>query len=269
MSYERTSPSWIKAKMDIKDLRFQKQLGQNFLIDGNVVENILTALDLTKEDTVVEIGPGLGALTERLSERVDRLIAIEVDRKLARELAQDFPGIEVIAQDVLKVDPAIFPPGAKIVGNLPYYITSAIIMHLLESDWPFDRLVIMMQKEVAERISASPGSKDYGVLSVITQLYCEVDYLFSVSRSCYMPSPKVDSAVVRLWPKEEQDRVVIPVVKAAFSSRRKTIQNSLRNVYTPNQVSRALESAGIQPTRRAETLSLEEFRRLAEAINEA
>ncbi|HHT20469.1 MAG TPA: ribosomal RNA small subunit methyltransferase A [Tissierellia bacterium] len=269
MNYDRTSPAWIKAKMDIKDLRFQKQWGQNFLIDGNVVENILSALDLTPEDTVVEIGPGLGALSERLIERVEHLVAVEIDRQLAHELARDFPRIEVITGDILKVDPTVFPRGAKVVGNLPYYITSAIIMHLLESAWDFDRLVIMMQKEVAERISASPGSKDYGVLSVITQLYCEVDYLFSVSRSCYMPSPKVDSAVVRLWPKPERDRSIVPVVKAAFSSRRKTIQNSLRNVYSPDKVSRALQRAGLEPTRRAETLSLGEFRQLAEAIDEA
>lgn len=269
MSYQRTSPSWIKAKMDLTDLRFQKQLGQNFLIDGNVVENILAALELTADDEVLEIGPGLGALTERLAERAGHVTAVEIDRNLARELTRDFPEVEVITQDILKLSPVQFPAGVKIVGNLPYYITSAIIMHLLESELAFDRLVIMMQKEVAQRIAASPGAKDYGVLSVITQLYCEVDYLFSVSRHCYLPSPKVDSAVVRLWPKAERPRHVIPVVKAAFSSRRKTIQNSLRNVYSPARVSRALDQAGIHPGRRAETLSLAEFIALGEAFFES
>lgn len=269
MSYDRTSPSWIKAKMNIKQLRFQKQLGQNFLIDGNVVENILSALELEPSDTVVEIGPGLGSLTERLVERVDQLIAVEIDRHLARELEMDFPEVEVMPADILKLDPVQFPEGSKIVGNLPYYITSAIIMHILESDLKFDRLVIMMQKEVAERISASAGSKTYGVLSVITQLYCDVELLFHVSSQCYMPAPRVDSAVVRLTPKPFREKQLIPVVKAAFSSRRKTIQNSLRNIYSSGRVARALEQAGIHPVRRAETLSLEEFIALGEAFNES
>lgn len=266
MSYERTSPSWIKAKMAIKGLRFQKQFGQNFLIDGNVVENILAGLDLAPTDTVVEIGPGLGALTERLVERVEKLITIEIDRNLALELQHDFPLAEVLVGDVLKLDPNQFPSGVKLVGNLPYYITSAIIMHFLDSDLAFERLVIMMQKEVAERLAATPGSKEYGVLSVITQLFCDVDYLFSVSRQCYIPAPKVDSAVVRLTPKFTASKKVIPVVKAAFSSRRKTIFNSLKNVYDPKRVLKALEQAQIDPVRRAETLSLEEYIRLGEAF---
>lgn len=266
MSYERTSPAWIKGKMAIRNLRFQKQFGQNFLIDGNVVENILAALDLERTDTVVEIGPGLGSLTERLVDRVDRLVAIEIDRNLAQELQHDFPSVDVLVGDVLKIEPTQFPSGVKLVGNLPYYITSAIIMHFLESSLVFDRLVIMMQKEVAERISASPGTKDYGVLSVITQLYCEVDYLFGVSRQCYMPAPKVDSAVVRLRPKAHQTKNIIPVVKAAFSSRRKTIYNSLKNVFEPKRVLKALEQAGIDSGRRAETLSLDEFIALGEAF---
>lgn len=269
MSYERTSPAWIKAKMAIKGLRFQKQFGQNFLIDGNVVENILAGLELQPTDTVVEIGPGIGALTERLFDRVDKLIAIEIDRNLAQEIQQDFPEVEVLVGDVLKIDPSELPANAKLVGNLPYYITSAIIMHFLESDQPFERLVIMMQKEVAERISASPGSKDYGVLSVITQLYCEVDYLFTVSRHCYLPAPKVDSAVVRLCPKTVQSKKLIPVVKAAFSSRRKTIYNSLKNAYDTDRVTAALNKAGIDPIRRAETLSLDEFVALGEAFHGA
>lgn len=266
MNYNRTNPSWIRAKMEIKSLRFQKQFGQNFLIDGNITENIIGLLDLVPSDHVLEIGPGLGALTERLIGRAERVQAVEIDRFLAQELIHDFPELELITGDFLKLDLGQFPAGIKLVANLPYYITSAIIMHVLESELEFDRFVIMLQKEVAQRLIAEPGSKVYGVLSVITQLYCDVDYGFDVSARCFMPAPKVDSAVVRLWPKAKPPHGVIAVVKAAFSSRRKTLQNSLRNHYSPEQVSQALAQSGIDPMRRAETLNLSEFIALAEAM---
>lgn len=266
MKYERTSPRGIKALMDIHGLRFQKQFGQNFLIDGNVVDNIVKALELSPQDEVLEIGPGIGSLTERLLQHTKHVTAVEIDRQLVDVLHLSFPELEVISGDILKQDPLSFPQGVKIVGNLPYYITSAIIMHFLESELAFDRLVIMMQKEVAQRISASVGSKDYGVLTVITQLFCKVEYLFTVSRHCYMPAPKVDSAVVRLRPVEKQSKALIPIIKAAFSSRRKTLLNALQNNYDKARVIAALEQSAIDSTRRAETLSLEEFVRLGEHL---
>lgn len=262
MKFERTSPKGIKDLMNHHDLRFQKQFGQNFLIDGNVVDNIVKALELEPEDRVLEIGPGIGALTERLIQKTPHVTAVEIDRNLVDVIRRSFPEVDVISGDILKQDPLQFPQGIKIVGNLPYYITSAIIMHFLESELAFERLVIMMQKEVAERISAGVGSKDYGVLTVITRLFCEVEYLFTVSRHCYMPAPRVDSAVVRLKPVPKQSKALIPVIKAAFSSRRKTLLNALQNSYDKERVQQALLNSGINPARRAETLTLEEFIRL-------
>lgn len=266
MKFERTRPKGIKDLMDFYGLRFQKQFGQNFLIDGNIVDNIVKALELSPEDRVLEIGPGIGALTERLVRQTDHVTAVEIDRNLVEVIRLSFPEVEVISGDILKQDPLRFAPGVKIVGNLPYYITSAILMHFLESELSYERFVLMMQKEVAERISASVGSKDYGVLTVITQLFCEVEYLFTVSRQCYMPAPKVDSAVVRLKPVDKQSKTLIPVIKAAFSSRRKTLLNALQNSYEKTSVIEALEKSGIDPSRRAETLRLEEFVRLGEYL---
>lgn len=264
--YNRNRPGWIVKKMKEESLVFRKRFGQNYLIDEHALEGIIGALDLKGGENVLEIGPGLGALTERLLREEVELYAVEIDRDLGRILENDFKqeNFHLIVEDVLKVDPLSFPQPLVIVGNLPYYITSAIIMHFLESSLEISSMSLMMQKEVAQRLLASPGSKDYGVLSVITQIYAQVEKLFDVGRNCFMPTPKVDSSLVRLWPGKSQnlEEKGLKIIKAAFSQRRKTLNNSLSSVFEKEEISRALKNAHIDPARRAESLSIEEFKNL-------
>lgn len=264
--YKRNHPSWIAQKMKEENLSFRKRFGQNFLIDDHALEHILEALALNGGENVLEIGPGLGALTERLLTREIQLYAVEIDRDLGRILGEDFPreNFHLIVEDVLKVNPMDLPEPLVIIGNLPYYITSAILMHFLESPLEIPRMVMMMQKEVAQRLTAEPGTKDYGILSVITQIYAKVEKLFDVGKNCFMPAPKVESTVVRLEPgkRESLDEKALEIIKAAFSQRRKTLLNSLGSAFDRETILEALKNAGIDPARRAESLTIEEYKNL-------
>lgn len=265
--YKRSRPSWIVQTMKEENLNFRKRFGQNFLIDDNALDRIVDSLELESGERVLEVGPGLGALTERLLEKDISLTAVEIDRDLARILEKDFQGdnFQLITQDVLKMDLSQLEGPLVVLGNLPYYITSAILMLFLESDLDISRMVFMMQKEVALRLVAGPGSKDYGILSVMTQLQGQVENLFDVGKNCFMPAPQVESSVVRISPnKEKLDPLTSRIVRAAFSLRRKTLLNSLSSDFEKDQVREALEKAKISPSRRAETLTLDEFTKLSQ-----
>ncbi len=261
------SPVWIKETMNKYHLYFDKRFGQNFLIDENARKKIISCLNLSCKDTVIEIGSGLGAITSELSRLGGRVYAVEIDKRLASilESIMNFENLEIINDDILNLDLSNFKDGTKVVGNLPYYITSAIIMKFLESETAFSDMVFMMQKEVGERIISKEGSKDYSVLSAITQIYSDVEKVHTLSASCFMPKPKVESVVMKFNRKNvDIPKSTIPLIKAAFSSRRKTIYNSLSNKYSKDTVSEILRMTDISSKRRAETVSPAEYLSLAE-----
>ena len=265
------------------NLRASKRLGQNFLIDKGVVDDIVCAADIAEGETVLEIGPGIGTLTQGLLEAGARVTAVELDKKLPAVLAETLAGYEnfqIIQGDILKVDILQIMNGQpfKVVANLPYYITSQIILTLLEKKLPITKLVTMVQREVAERMIATPESlsaakesaKTYGALSVAVQFYTEPCIAFDVPPSAFLPSPEVTSSVivcdVRQSPAVEvaDDKFFFRVVRAAFGQRRKTLVNSLAGAgFARELLSRALEISNIDPQRRAETLSLEDFAALS------
>jgi 16S rRNA (adenine1518-N6/adenine1519-N6)-dimethyltransferase len=255
-------------------IRMSKKLGQNFLIDEHVVRKIVEAANLTSGDAVLEIGPGIGTLTQGLAEAGGEVTAVEIDRRLIEVLGKTLEGydnIKIVHGDILRIDVAkeVMAPRYKVVANLPYYITTPIIMGLLEARMPIDVLVTMVQKEVAERMVAVPGTKDYGSLSVAVQYYTQPEIMFLVPPASFIPPPAVDSAVIRCTvrekpPVEVNERVFFRVVKAAFAQRRKTLSNTLKTTGVPADTLRViLEKAGIDGTRRGETLSLEEFAAIA------
>jgi len=255
-------------------LRTKKKLGQNFLVDEKIVNNIARAAELTSEDTVLEVGPGIGTLTQALAETGAKVIAVEIDRGLLPILDKTLHGyenVEIINQDILQLDikQALGEKPFKVVANLPYYITTPIIFSLLEQKLPIERLVVMVQKEVAERMTAAPGGKTYGALSVAMQYYTEPTLVFNVPATAFIPSPNVESAVVvcktRTKPPVDVDeKMFFSVVKAAFSVRRKMLSNALKNIGISGEAVTAwLERANIDGKRRGETLSQEEFARLA------
>lgn len=262
-------------------LRADKKLGQNFLIDEDIVRRIVAAAELTADDTVLEVGPGIGTLTQGLAESGARVVAVELDKRLLPVLDTTLAGydnVRIVNGDILQVDimREVDAPEFKVCANLPYYITTPIIFALLEKRLPMERLVAMVQKEVAERMAAQPGGKDYGALSVAIQYYTEPEIAFIVPPSSFIPAPAVDSAVIvckrrRQPPVEVCDEALFfRVVKAAFSLRRKMLSNSLKNMgVTGEQAGRWLELAGIDGKRRAETLSLEEFARLTNTFARA
>ncbi len=259
------------------------KLGQNFLSDIGAAEKIINALGDIGQKLVVEIGPGQGALTKTLAKRAGRLIAIELDRLMATELRYTysrFPNVEILEGDILKIDfrtvlhrtigplndlRPLKPSRASVIGNLPYYITSDILLRLFEFHDQFDAIVIMVQREVADRIAATPGSRDYGLLSATAQLYCRVDNLFTLPPGAFSPPPKVHSSVLRLTvqPRFDELRVetktFIPFLKAAFAMKRKTLLNNLKSLYSSAQIKAALGQTGIRPDVRAEAMSLEEM----------
>lgn len=253
------------------NLRADKRLGQNFLVDEEIVNKIAAAAELSEADTVLEVGPGIGTLTQALALTGAKVVAVELDRRLLPVLEKTLAGydnVEIINEDILKLDikKAVPQDNFKVVANLPYYITTPIIFNLLEQKLPMERLVVMVQKEVAERIAARPGGKDYGALSVAIQYYTEPEIAFAVPSSAFIPQPSVDSAVIvckrRSTPAVDvvDEKLFFRVVKAAFSVRRKMLSNALKNMgITGEQVSSWLELAGIDGKRRGETLSLEEF----------
>lgn len=252
-------------------LRADKKLGQNFLIDENIVRNIVAAAELSDKDTVLEVGPGIGTLTQGLAESGASVVAVELDKRLLPVLdttLEGYDNVRIVNGDILQVDimQTVGVDEFKVCANLPYYITTPIIFALLEKRLPMERLVAMVQKEVAERMAAKPGGKDYGALSVAIQYYTEPEIAFIVPPSSFIPAPSVDSAVIVCKSREKppvevcDEALFFRVVKAAFSLRRKMLNNSLKNMgIKGEQVAKWLELAGVDGKRRAETLSLEDF----------
>ncbi|SDG12228.1 16S rRNA (adenine1518-N6/adenine1519-N6)-dimethyltransferase [Selenomonas sp. WCT3] len=257
-------------------LRMSKKLGQNFLIDATIVQGIVDAAEIQPGERVLEIGPGIGTLTQGLAEAGAEVTAVELDKKLPAVLAETlkaYDNVTIVPGDILKVNiPEIMGEGPfKVAANLPYYITTPILMTLLERHLPITRMVTMVQKEVAERMIAKPGSRTYGALSVAVQYYTEPEIVLDVPPRSFIPAPEVDSVVIACKVRETpvvavmEEKMFFRVVKAAFGQRRKTLSNALKGGGFPKeQVRDAMEAAGIEMTRRGETLSLEEFAKLAD-----
>ena len=264
--------------------KFSKSLGQNFLIDTNVIDRILEGARVQEGDYVIEVGPGIGTLTKEMGRTAEKVVAIEIDKTLIpilEETLADFPNIEVINQDILKVDvqelvkEKLNGGPVKLIANLPYYITTPIVMKFLEEDIPVTDIVVMVQKEVADRMNAQPNSKDYGALSVAVQYYCDTEIVAKAPRHMFMPQPNVDSTVIGLHVREEKkynvdnEDIFFKTVKASFGQRRKTLLNSLGGLgfLSKDQIKIALQEANIDEKRRGETLSIEEFASLSKAVN--
>jgi 16S rRNA (adenine1518-N6/adenine1519-N6)-dimethyltransferase len=267
----------------------KKSLGQNFLVDPNILYKIVSAAGLDKNKGVLEIGPGIGALTQQLAKEAGKVVAVEIDQRLLpllKETLSAYPHANVIHGDVLKVDlRALFADQfdgcdkVSVIANLPYYITTPIIMKLLEEKLPLEHIVVMIQKEVAERMSAKPGGKEYGSLSIAVQYYCEPEVVAIVPYTVFIPRPNVDSAVIKLKVREEpavqvdDEEFFFDVVQASFVQRRKTIYNNLAARYftkeTKGQLEPILLEAGIEPSRRGETLSMQEYARLSHCLSAA
>ena len=258
------------------NFKFSKSLGQNFLIDTNVIDRILEGARVKEGDYVIEVGPGIGTLTKEMGRSAEKVVAIEIDKTLIpilEETLVDFPNIEVINQDILKVNvqelvkEKLNGGPVKLVANLPYYITTPIVMKFLEEDIPVTDIVVMVQKEVADRMNAKPNTKDYGALSVAVQYYCDTEIVAKAPRHMFMPQPNVDSTVIGLHVREEQiyhvdnEDIFFKTVKASFGQRRKTLLNSLGGLgfLSKDQIKEALKEANIDEKRRGETLSIEEF----------
>ncbi len=261
---------------DTGPIRPKKSLGQNFLRDPHYLDRIADAAQTGPEDQVLEIGPGLGHLTRVLAERVHKVIAIEVDNRLIPHLHKEFDSIrnvELVHADALEYDYSLLQGRWKVVANLPYYISTPIIQKLLKHRCAFISLTIMLQKEVAERIASGPGTKDYGYLSVLVQYYAVPRVEFKVPPGCFTPQPEVDSTVITLTIRDQPAALVrdeaffFRVIKAAFSQRRKTLRNALKQLELRNEkMGTLLNCTGIDPGRRAETLSVEDFGRLADFL---
>jgi 16S rRNA (adenine1518-N6/adenine1519-N6)-dimethyltransferase len=257
----------VRTILRERGMSVRKKYGQNFLIDKNIVDKILRTSMIGSNDTVIEIGPGLGALTEGLSNRAKRVIAYEIDAGLSTYLTEHFAGVSHVAihqQDILEVTLSV-PEPIKVISNLPYYITTPILFRLLEGQQPITSITVMMQKEVAERLVATPRTKQYNALSVILQFLAEVKIEFFVPKTCFYPVPEVDSAVVSITLKRQRDRAdvapFIQFVKHAFHQRRKTMLNNLTSMYhwKKSDVETLLEQHGFSPSVRAEEVSLNEF----------
>ncbi len=271
------------------DFKTAKSLGQNFVTDPAVTEGIIEAAGAGPKDLVIEIGPGLGVITSKAAAGCGKLVAIEIDKKLLPILAETVgwqPNVKILNEDILQADLAkivaeerILPDGStaenvRLIGNLPYYITTPILNKLMALPGLFTSLTIMVQKEVAEKMMAAPGAKNYGVISIHVQYFCEIEYIMDVPKEVFLPQPKVDSSVLTLHVRKQpavqprDEELFFELVKAGFSQRRKTLSNSLTGVRGADRdtVVRALEAAGIDPKRRAETLSLEEFANVANRL---
>ena len=269
------------------EFMFQKKFGQNFLIDTHVLEKIPSAAGITKNDCVLEIGPGIGTMTQYLAENAGHVVAVEIDRNLIpilKETLADYDNVTVINEDILRVDIKALAEEynggkpIKVVANLPYYITTPIIMGLFESGVPIDNITVMVQKEVADRMKEGPGSKDYGALSLAVQYYAEPEIVANVPPNCFIPRPNVGSAVIRLtrhkeMPVEVKDpALMFKIIRASFNQRRKTLQNGLGNApelpYTKEQIAAAIAEMGLTPTIRGEALSLAQFAQLSDILGE-
>lgn len=286
MAYLGT-PSATKEIINKYSFAFQKKFGQNFLIDSNVLESIIRGAEITKDDFVLEIGPGIGTMTQYLCEAARQVVAVEIDKMLIpilEDTLSEYDNVEVINQDVLKVDIKSLAEEKnngkpiKVVANLPYYITTPIIMGLFESGVPIDSITIMVQKEVADRMQTGPGSKDYGALSLAVQFYATAKVILNVSATCFMPRPNVDSAVIKLTRHKEptvnvaDEKLMFKIIRASFNQRRKTLVNGLKNSlelsFSKEQIVKAIEKIGKPETIRGEALTLEEFAELANAFTE-
>lgn len=282
-----TSAATIKEIREKYNFQLAKNLGQNFITDRNVLEKIADGARIESDDLVIEIGPGIGVLTAEAAERAGRVCAVEIDKRLIpilNDTLAEYDNIEIINRDILKTDIKELiieqkemhgiKGGVHIIGNLPYYITTPIIMKILEEGVPADSITVMMQKEVADRIRSGPGSRVYGAISVAVQYYCQVEKVADVPKEVFMPRPKVDSTVLNLIPVQEKEidlldeKIFFRCVKAGFAQRRKTILNSLASAggVEKEKVRNILTAAGIDPGRRAETLTVEEFGRLANEV---
>jgi len=266
---------------------FQKKFGQNFLIDTTVLDRIISSAEITKEDCVLEIGPGIGTMTQYLAERAGSVVAVEIDKALLpilEETLQDYDNVTVINDDILKVNINRLVEEKnggrpiKVVANLPYYITTPIIMGLFENHVPIKSITVMVQKEVADRMQVGPGTKDYGALSLAVQYYAKPYIVANVPPNCFMPRPKVGSAVIRLERYEnppvtvEDEKLMFRLIRASFNQRRKTLANGLKNSpeldYTKEEIEAAIEALGRGASIRGEALTLEEFAKLADLLSE-
>ncbi|MDD2957098.1 MAG: 16S rRNA (adenine(1518)-N(6)/adenine(1519)-N(6))-dimethyltransferase RsmA [Lachnospiraceae bacterium] len=267
------------------EFAFQKKFGQNFLIDARVLDKIIAAAEITKDDCVVEIGPGIGTLTQYLAEAAGEVISVEIDKMLIpilEDTLKEYPNVTVINQDILKVDLEEIVRKhnngrpVKIVANLPYYITTPIIMSLFEKHVPVTSITVMVQKEVAERMQAGPGTKDYGALSLAVQYYAVPYIAANVPPNCFMPRPKIGSAVIRLTKHEippvqvKNENMLFKMIRASFNQRRKTLVNGLNNSpeipYSKAEIIEALHSAGFSENIRGEALTLEQFAKLTDLL---
>lgn len=284
-----STPRRTKEIINRHGFSFKKSLGQNFLIDQNILGKIVDAANLDQSKGALEIGPGIGALTEKLAERAKKVTAVEIDQRLLPildEVLEPYPHVDVVHGDVLKLDLAsLFAAqfgdvdGVSVVANLPYYVTTPILMKLLEEKLPLEHIVVMIQKEVAERMAASPGGKDYGSLSIAVQYYSEPELVCIVPPSVFIPQPNVASAVIKLTVRKappvqvDNEAFMFEVVQASFAQRRKTIANNLKSRFFPGEGREQLEAllteANITPSRRAETLSIEEFAVLSNILFQA
>ena len=279
------NPAYTMAVLEKHGFHFQKKYGQNFLIDKIILEKIVDAAEIGADDVVLEIGPGIGTMTQYLCERAREVIAVEIDDKLIPVLADtlsEYDNVTVIHQDILKVDIRALAEEKnggkpiKVVANLPYYITTPIIMELFESRVPLESVTVMVQKEVAERMKEGPGSKDYGALSLAVAYYAVAEIIAEVPPACFIPRPKVSSMVIRLTCHKEppvevaDERFLFSVIRASFQQRRKTLVNGLNNApWIPvdrEEITRCVESLGYGPSVRGEKLTLEEFARLANLL---
>lgn len=281
------SPSAIRDLQRKHDFRLSKSLGQNFITDPGVIDRIIEGAGITEDDLVIEIGPGIGVLTAEAAKAAAKVIAIEIDERLMpvlQETLGEFDNVEIINQDILKTDlneiierqraAGAFAGKVRIIGNLPYYITTPIIMHILESGVKADSVTAMMQKEVADRIRSGPGTKAYGAISAAVQYYCDVEKVVNVPKEVFIPQPKVDSAVLNFTLRKEKaaelkdEKLFFACIKAGFGKRRKTLLNSLAGTQglDKDEIKKVLDEAGIDASRRAETLSIGEFADIANII---
>ena len=269
------------------NFHFQKKFGQNFLIDTHVLDKIIVEAGITKEDMVLEIGPGIGTMTQYLCENAGEVTAVEIDEALIpilKETLSGYSNVSILNEDILKVDINRLVQEKnngkpiKVVANLPYYITTPIIMGLFESKVPLESITIMVQKEVADRMKAGPGTKDYGALSLAVQYYAKPEIVAIVPPNCFMPRPNVSSAVIRLSCYQtppiavDNEELLFKIIRASFNQRRKTMMNSLNNAsgisYTKEQIGAALAKTGQKENVRGEALTLEQFAKLADQLNQ-
>lgn len=269
------------------DFVFQKRFGQNFLIDTHVIEKIVSGAEITEDDCVLEIGPGIGTMTQYLAEKARDVIVVEIDKELIpvlHDTLKEWDNIKIINDDILKVDIKKLAEEKnegrpiKVVANLPYYITTPIIMKLLENDIPVSSLTVMIQKEVADRMRALPGSKDYGALTLSVNYYADTSIIANVPANCFMPRPKVDSTVIRLDKLEEprvkvkNSKLMFELIRASFNQRRKTFANGIKNAGNLNfkreEVEEALLKCGLSETIRGEKMSIDDFAGVSDLLTE-